>query len=100
MTPLGPRPQSVQELAGSLLAALLTADRREVRAPPWDERVQRHDPLGLPSRLVVSPDFSRLALMAVTRLRAGLDDGLEAEPSRAYRLLTEVAPQELKAPRS
>jgi hypothetical protein len=53
--------------------------------------------LRLPGRLVLGHDFSNPAMMSVNRLRAGLDEGFEAEPGRAYGLLADMAPQEVEA---
>jgi hypothetical protein len=51
----------------------------------------------LSGRLVLCDDFSNPAVMPVNRLRAGLDESLETEPGRAYGILANVAPQEIKA---
>jgi hypothetical protein len=97
MTPLDPRPHSVQELAISFLDGLLTAARREVAAPPSADRVKRQAQRRLPGRLVLSHDLSSSAMMPVNRFRAGFDEGLEAKPGRADGILSDVTPQEVEA---
>jgi hypothetical protein len=61
--------------------------------------VERQDQVRLPGRLVLGHDCSNPAMVPVNRLRAGLDEGLEAEPGRAYGILADVAPQEVEAHR-
>jgi hypothetical protein len=98
VTSFGPCPKPVQELAVSLPAGLMTANRWEVATPAADDRVEREDEVRLAGRLVLGDDCSQPALMPVNRLRAGLDEGLETKPGRADGILANVTSQEVKAP--
>jgi hypothetical protein len=76
---------------------LVTANRGEVATPAADDRIQRQDEVRLSGRLVLCHDFSNPAMMPLHRLRARFDDRLETESGRAYRILADMAPQEVKA---
>ena len=97
VTSVGPRPQPAQQLAVSSPEGFLTANCREVAAPPSDDRIERQDEVCLSGRLVLRDDFSNPALMPVNRLRAGFADSFEAEPGRADGILSDVVTQEVEA---
>jgi hypothetical protein len=82
----------------SLPEGLVTANRGEVATPAADDRIERQDEVRLSGRLVLCPDFSKPALLPLHRLRARVEDRLETESGRAYRILADMAPQEVKAP--